>query len=203
MKIRYYLINKAQRQEYDNFHKQYEKAGKAFYLRMLRYCKERDGTVINQAYGEKFCDRFQEMLDTAIKETENDYKFLIGITTEDGFYMSDLTALGIYNFTQLINFLKSEGSWTVEDDKGRRATVTDLKSLAKIKGIKPHYKETVNQLTAQRIDKALWYGNRALDDVQQAIEDEKYATTRNEELLELEDKLIRSLDILDTARIGG
>ena len=202
MKIRYYLINKAQRAEYDAFKKQYERAGRAFYLKMLRYCKEKAGVIINIVYGERFCDRFQEMLDNAINETENDYKFLIGITTEDGFYLSDMTALGIYNFTQLLNFLRSEPSWTVEDEKGRRATISDLKALAKVKGIKPHYKETVNQRTADRIDKAIWYGNKALEDVQQAIEDEKYATTRNEELLELEEKLIKSLNALDEARIN-
>jgi len=54
MKLRYYLINKAQRSEYDSFRKVYEKLGKSFYLKMLRYCKEKDGKIINMKYGEKF-----------------------------------------------------------------------------------------------------------------------------------------------------
>ena len=202
MKIRYYLINKAQRAEYDNFRKIYDRLSRAFYLKMLRYCKEREGVIINIKYGEKFVDNFQAAMENTIRETENDYKFLIGITTDEGFYLSDLTVLGIYNFTQLINFLKANKDWTVEDEKGRRATVSDLKALAKVKGIKAHYKETVNSLTAQRIDKSIWYADKALEDVQQGIEDEKYGTTRNEELLELEEKLVKALEILDEARIS-
>ncbi len=200
MKIRYYLINKAQRNEYDSFKRVYEKLGKSFYLKMLRYCKEKDGKVINMKYGERFCERFQEILDTTINETENDYKFLIGITDDDGFYMSDLTVLGIYNFTQLINFLRANKNWKIEDEKGRPAGIKDMMTLAKLKGIKPHYKETVNQLTASRIDKAIWYINQSLKDVQQAIEDEKYGTSRNMHLLELEEKLKNSLKAIDSAK---
>lgn len=200
MKIRYYLINKAQRREYDSFKNIYNRLGKSFYLNMLRYCKEKDGKVINMKYGEKFCDRFQEILETTINETENDYKFLIGITDDDGFYLSDMSVLGIYNFTQLINFLKSNKSWMVEDEKGRAVGIKDMKALAKLKGIKPHYKETVNALTASRIDKAIWYINQSLKDVQQAIEDEKYGTSRNMHLLELEEKLKASLVAIDKAK---
>jgi len=111
-----------------------------------------------------------------------------------------MTALGIYNFTQLINFLRANKSWRVEDEKGRPAGIKDMMALAKLKGIKPHYKETVNQLTASRIDKAIWYINQSLKDVQRAIEDEKYGTTRNMHLLELEEKLKKSLDAIDNAK---
>lgn len=197
MKIRYYLINKAQRQEYERFKNVFNRTGKSFYLKMLRYCKEKNGVVVNIQYGEKFCEKFQEMLNTTIKETENDYKFLIGITTEDGFYLSDMKQLGIENFVQLLNFLRSNESWIVEDDRGTRVTINDLKSLAHIKGIKPHYKETVNGLTARRIDRGISSLQLALKDVQQAIEDEKYTSTRNMELVELESDLIKGLSALE------
>lgn len=200
MKIRYYLINKSIRNECNSFRKVYDKLGKSFYLKMLRYCKERNGNIINLKYGEKFCDLFQETLDTTINETENKYKILIGITDDDGFYLSDLTELGIYNFTQLINFLRSNKNWIVEDEKGRPSGIKDMMALAKLKGIKPHYKETVNALTASRIDKAIWCINKSLKDVQQAIEDEKYGTSRNMHLLELEERLKESLVAIDRAK---
>lgn len=162
----YYLINRKHRKEFSELLHQCEKLFKRNYYAILKYCRDKDGDIVNLQYGEKFITLYMNALDKIQKDSEKIYKFKVGVVETEGFFMSDLSEIGIYSISQLINFLRSNKNFIVEDQRGRRVTIMDLKQTVLIKGEHLHHKEAVNSDRMKRI-------RRATDILNEVLSEEK------------------------------
>lgn len=160
----YYLINRWHRKEFNELMHQCDKSFKRNYYTILKYCRDKNGDVVNMQYGERFAKMYMDALNKIQKDLEKTYKFKVGVVETEGFFMSDLSELGIYSVSQLIGFLRSNKDFIVEDKRGARVTITDLKRTVLLKGEHLHHREAINTSRMERVKKAATMLKKVLEE---------------------------------------
>lgn len=196
MRLRYYLINKNARQSFNAFTTFCKKVYREDYFKILRYCIKKDDKVINEKFGEMFAEEHLRFFEEAKRAIEERYRILVGMVTQDGFYMADMGIIGIYSLDNLINFLRANPKFIVEDENGLRVSITDLKKIAKIKKVHLHYRDTMNADMNKRYKKVIQLLTEMRNEVESDYQAERSSSTRASELLRLNNTLNSAIETL-------
>ncbi len=179
--MRYFLVNKRWESEYKKFLLKYDKVQMSAYLSLVRYCKELNGEVVNAAYGERFGEKARDHIDTLKMELLQQTHYPIGFTGTDGFYLNDLSPLGLESVSGLIGFLKAnKGAYYIIDERGYRLNLREFKNLLLAKGVYPHWKSTINPKNEQLIERAIANLKSVLKDLSKDVESADAAFIRSE-----------------------
>lgn len=197
MKLRYYLINRKNKTAFESFIKFCRRLYKTDYYKIIRYCIKKNGETINEKFGELFADEYLRRFDEARESAESRYKILIGAVIDDGFYLADMSMIGIYSLSNLIGLLKSNRNYIVEDEYGIRVTITELKRLEAIKKVHLHYKDTLSGNDRRKFTMAKGYLIDLRNTVEADYQAEVTSTSRASELLRLNNALNGALKLLN------
>lgn len=198
--VSYYLVNKQYKKEFEQLMNQCEKMYRKNYYEILRYCKKRNGEIVNLQFGEKFSLKFIALFDKARKEAEKNYKVKLGFANSNGFYMCDLSSFGIYSFSNLVGFIKSNKNFVIEDERGSVINVAEMKRLVLVKGEHLHTREAMNAERRRKIDKALDILRDVLSEeevVKDNLEEHFSGTTRYQEIEDICDALDEAISTLE------
>lgn len=125
------------------------------YLKILKYCKEKDGIVINRDFGESFGKTEEDRFDKLRKELFQRTYYPIGFANDRGFFLKDLSSLGIYNASGLINFLVAQnGKYKIIDSRGSDISIGVFKRLMLTKGTNTHWRDGIRQEYYDELEKA-------------------------------------------------
>ena len=196
MRLRYYLINRKNKTAFEGLMRYCNRLYKQDYYKILRHCTKENGEVINAQFGELFADEHLKNLDNARESAQAYYKMLVGVVTEDGFFMADMSTVGIYSLSHLISLLRSNRNFIVEDENGIRITIQELKNIAKIKKVHLHYRETLNGQEARKFTVAKKYLTELRQSIEEKFNTEKMSSSRANELARLMESLNKALEIL-------
>lgn len=166
MKVDYYIVNRKIKEEITRLRKFCEKMADKDYISIMRYCRKNNGTVVNGRFGEKFGSEMSDALRQARGNAERLYRIKIATGTERGFYMADLSKLGIYSFSNLCNFLNKNKQYYIENNHDETITLATLKQIALVKGVHLFSKKEINDRNRIKLEKATTLINEVLADLQ-------------------------------------
>lgn len=196
----YYLVNKQYKKEFEQLVKQCEKMYRDNYYEILRYCKNKNGEIVNKQFGESFARKYVALFDKARRESEKIYKIRFGFTNSNGFYMCDMSSFGVYSFSNLVGFIKSNKNFVIEDERGSVINLAEMKRLVLIKGEHLYTREAMNAERRGRISKAISILKNVLSEEEATrdnLEEHFSGTTRYQEIEEICDALDEAISTLE------